>query len=579
MKKLFLFFTLIFTALAANAGLFDKEQSFLKVDDAFAFSATLSTDKSQLQVHWDIADGYYLYQDKISAELVGKSDSFTLHAQQAAELHQDPYFGEVKVFTRSIDGVFSGAFSNADDQVEISYQGCTEGFCYPPETKVLRIGDLAVSQEKIVEKTVEKNTALLSEQDRLADGLFHSKWAILGFFLLGLGLAFTPCVLPMLPLLSAIVIGQQQRPNMMRAFSLAFLYVQGMALTYTLLGLAVAAIGLPFQIALQHPYVMIGLSILFVVLALSMFGLFTIQLPNSLQNKLNTWSQKQTSGAFGGSFAMGMIAGLVASPCTSAPLSGALLYVAQSGDLFTGAATLYLLALGMGVPLMLITLFGNKILPKSGEWMNTVKQTFGFVMLALPVFLLSRILPEAWEPRLWAGLATAFFIWFALQMPKSGFGYAIKIISFALAMVSVQPLQNWIWQAQTTTLSAVENKPVSQVKFKQIKNIEELDRTLAENPHSIAMLDLYADWCVACKEFEKLTFSDPKVQQQFQNILLLQVNMTKNSPENKALMERFNVMGLPTILFFDKRNNEIQGSRVTGFMDADSFSNWIEKLL
>ena len=579
MKKLFLFFTLIFTALAANAGLFDKKQSFLKVDDAFAFSATLSTDKSQLQVHWDIADGYYLYQDKISAELVGKSDALTLHAQQAAELHQDPYFGEVKVFTRSIDGVFSGAFSNADDQVEITYQGCTEGFCYPPETKVLRIGDLAVSQEKTVEKTVEKNTALLSEQDRLADGLFHSKWAILGFFLLGLGLAFTPCVLPMLPLLSAIVIGQQQRPNMMRAFSLAFLYVQGMALTYTLLGLAVAAIGLPFQIALQHPYVMIGLSILFVVLALSMFGLFTIQLPNSLQNKLNTWSQKQTSGAFGGSFAMGMIAGLVASPCTSAPLSGALLYVAQSGDLFTGAATLYLLALGMGVPLMLITLFGNKILPKSGEWMNTVKQTFGFVMLALPVFLLSRILPEAWEPRLWAGLATAFFIWFALQMPKSGFGYAIKIISFALAMVSVQPLQNWIWQTQTTTQSAVENNPVSQVKFKQIKNIEEFDRTLAENPHSIAMLDLYADWCVACKEFEKLTFSDPKVQQQFQNILLLQVNMTKNSPENKALMERFNVMGLPTILFFDKQNNEIQGSRVTGFMDADSFSNWIEKLL
>ena len=578
MKKLFLFFTLIFTALAANAGLFDKKQSFLKVDDAFAFSATLSKDKSQLQVHWDIADGYYLYQDKIRAELVGKSNSLTLHAQQAAELHQDPYFGEVKVFTRTIDGVFSGAFSHADDKVEISYQGCTEGFCYPPETKVLRIGDLAVSQEKIVEKIVEKNTALLSEQDRLADSLFHSKWAIWGFFLLGVGLAFTPCVLPMLPLLSAIVIGQQQR-SMSRAFILTFLYVQGMALTYTLLGLAVAAIGLPFQIALQHPYVMVGLSILFVVLALSMFGLFTIQLPNSLQNKLNTWSQKQTSGAFGGSFAMGMIAGLVASPCTSAPLSGALLYVAQSGDLFTGAATLYLLALGMGVPLMLITLFGNKILPKSGEWMNTVKQTFGFVMLALPVFLLSRILPEVWEPRLWAGLATAFFIWFALQMPKSGFGYAIKIISFALAMVSVQPLQNWIWQTQNTTQSAVENKPVSQVKFKQIKNIEELDRTLAENSHSIAMLDLYADWCVACKEFEKLTFSDPKVQQQFQNILLLQVNMTKNSPENKALMERFNVMGLPTILFFDKQNNEIQGSRVTGFMDADSFSNWIEKLL
>ena len=557
--------------------MFDKKQSFLNVDDAFAFSATLSPDKTQLQIHWDIVKGYYLYQDKISGRFVDKSKLLVARFLQQSERHQDPYFGEVSVFTQPIDGTFIGDFSHADDKVEISYQGCTEGFCYPPESKVLRLGDLVISNAKAIENNTEE-PVLLSEQDRLADSLFHSKWAIWGFFLLGVGLAFTPCVLPMLPLLSAIVIGQQQR-SMSRAFILTFLYVQGMALTYTLLGLAVAAIGLPFQIALQHPYVMVGLSILFVVLALSMFGMFTLQLPNSLQNKLNTWSQKQTSGAFGGAFAMGMIAGLVASPCTSAPLSGALLYVAQSGDLFTGAATLYLLALGMGVPLMLITLFGNKILPKSGEWMNTVKQTFGFVMLALPVFLLSRILPEVWEPRLWAGLATAFFIWFALQMPKSGFGYAIKIISFALAMVSVQPLQNWIWQAQNTTQSAVENKPVSQVKFKQIKNIEELDRTLAENPYSIAMLDLYADWCVACKEFEKLTFSDPKVQQQFQNILLLQVNMTKNSPENKALMERFNVMGLPTILFFDKQNNEIQGSRVTGFMDADSFSNWIEKLL
>ena len=577
MKKLFLFFTLIFTAFAANAGLFDKKQSFLKVDDAFAFSATLSTDKSQLQVHWDIANGYYLYQDKISAELVGKSDALTLHAQQAAELHQDPYFGEVKVFTRSIDGVFSGAFTHADDKVEITYQGCTEGFCYPPETKVLRIGDLAVSQAKTVEKTVEKNTALLSEQDRLADGLFHSKWAIFGFFLLGLGLAFTPCVLPMLPLLSAIVIGQQQRPNMMRAFSLAFLYVQGMALTYTLLGLAVAAIGLPFQIALQHPYVMIGLSILFVVLALSMFGLFTIQLPNSLQNKLNTWSQKQTSGAFGGSFAMGMIAGLVASPCTSAPLSGALLYVAQSGDLFTGAITLYLLALGMGVPLILITLFGNKILPKSGMWMETVKKLFGFVMLALPVFLISRILPDEWTPRLWAMLGTAFFIWFAFQMPKNGTGWVFRILFLVAAMISVKPLQTWVW-GETSTPSAIENKVVSHVEFKKVKSEAELQQALAENNKPLVMLDLYADWCVACKEFEKETFSDLSVQKAFGDMLLLQVDMTKNSEENRALMTKYKVLGLPTILFFNRDGKEIEGSRVNGFMPPVEFLQWIQKI-
>ena len=225
----------------------------------------------------------------------------------------------------------------------------------------------------------------------MAESLFNSKYAVFGFFLLGLGLAFTPCVLPMLPLLSAIVIGQNQRPNMWRAFALSFVYVQGMAVTYTLLGLVVAAIGLPFQVALQHPYVMIGLSIIFVLLALSMFGVFTLQLPSSLQTKLSLLSQQQKAGALGGVFLMGMIAGLVASPCTSAPLSGALLYVAQSGDLFTGAITLYLLALGMGVPLILITLFGNKILPKSGMWMETVKKLFGFVMLALPVFLISRM--------------------------------------------------------------------------------------------------------------------------------------------------------------------------------------------
>ena len=263
----------------------------------------------------------------------------------------------------------------------------------------------------------------------------------------------------MLPLLSAIVIGQNQRPNMWRAFALSFVYVQGMALTYTLLGLIVAAIGLPFQVALQHPYVMIGLSIIFVLLALSMFGVFTLQLPSSLQTKLSLLSQQQKAGAFGGVFLMGMIAGLVASPCTSAPLSGALLYVAQSGDLFTGAITLYLLALGMGVPLILITLFGNKILPKSGMWMETVKKLFGFVMLALPVFLISRILPDEWTPRLWAMLGTAFFIWFAFQMPKNGTGWVFRILFLVAATISVKPLQAWVW-GESQAPSAVENKVV-----------------------------------------------------------------------------------------------------------------------
>ena len=585
MKRILLFLFFIFTALSTQAGLFDKKPAFLPVDDAFQFSAAKSENQENVIVNWSIAEGYYLYQEKISVKLnQEETSSFDVPTFSISpEDYNDPYFGLMKIFKKPVQAIFKASHPplKAEDVVEIAYQGCTSGFCYPPEVKEIKVADLPIAQVANTEKTSEKSTALSAqpkaEQDRLAESLFNSKYAVFGFFLLGLGLAFTPCVLPMLPLLSAIVIGQNQRPNMWRAFALSFVYVQGMALTYTLLGLIVAAIGLPFQVALQHPYVMIGLSIIFVLLALSMFGVFTLQLPSSLQTKLSLLSQQQKAGAFGGVFLMGMIAGLVASPCTSAPLSGALLYVAQSGDLFTGAITLYLLALGMGVPLILITLFGNKILPKSGMWMETVKKLFGFVMLALPVFLISRILPDEWTPRLWAMLGTAFFIWFAFQMPKNGTGWVFRIFFLVAAMISVKPLQAWVW-GEGSVPSAVENKAVSHVEFKKVGSEAELQQALSENNKSLVMLDLYADWCVACKEFEKETFSDPSVQKAFGDMLLLQVDMTKNSEENRALMAKYKVLGLPTILFFNRDGKEIEGSRVNGFMPPVEFLQWIEKI-
>ena len=585
MKRILLFLFFIFTALSTQAGLFDKKPAFLPVDDAFQFSAAKSDNQENVIVNWSIAEGYYLYQEKISVKLnQEEASSFDVPTFSISpEDYNDPYFGLMKIFKKPVQAIFKASHPplKAEDVVEIAYQGCTSGFCYPPEVKEIKVADLPIAQVANTEKTSEKSTALSAqpkaEQDRLAESLFNSKYAVFGFFLLGLGLAFTPCVLPMLPLLSAIVIGQNQRPNMWRAFALSFVYVQGMALTYTLLGLIVAAIGLPFQVALQHPYVMIGLSIIFVLLALSMFGLFTLQLPSSLQTKLSLLSQQQKAGAFGGVFLMGMIAGLVASPCTSAPLSGALLYVAQSGDLFTGAITLYLLALGMGVPLILITLFGNKILPKSGMWMETVKKLFGFVMLALPVFLISRILPDEWTPRLWAMLGTAFFIWFAFQMPKNGTGWVFRILFLVAAMISVKPLQTWVW-GESQAPSAVENKAFSHIEFKKVKSEAELQQALAENNKPLVMLDLYADWCVACKEFEKETFSDPSVQKAFGDMLLLQVDMTKNSEENRALMTKYKVLGLPTILFFNRDGKEIEGSRVNGFMPPVEFLQWIEKI-
>lgn len=579
MKKFFLFLSLFFTALSAQAGLFDKKTpEFLKAEEAFQFSAT--PDGENLLLNWHIADGYYLYKKEISV-IAEKGKVGELQFPQG-EMHQDEFFGKVEIFRDNLNVVAPLLETTKSTRLTVTYQGCTKGFCYPPEEKSVDLSAFqhnlndqsAVKNSGVLQQKTEPNsTALLtpkSEQDQLAESLFKSKYAVFWFFILGVGLAFTPCLLPMLPLLSAIVIGQGQRPSLGRAFALSFVYVQGMALTYTLLGLIVAAIGLPFQVALQSPPVLIGLSILFILLAMSMFGVFNLQLPNKWQNKLNQWSSNQKSGALGGVFVMGMIAGLVASPCTSAPLSGALLYVAQSGDLFTGAITLYLLALGMGGPLILITLFGNKILPKSGEWTNIVKELFGFILLLLPVFLLERVFAE-YSTYLWALWLIAFCCWVASK--KYWVGLIVTFTLFFALHHNNKPLP--LLEKSAVEMREVSANPTS---FVRISSYGELQQALADNPKSMAMLDLYADWCVACKEFEKYTFNEPGVKAAFENVLLLQVDMTQNSPENKTLMAELKVLGLPTIIFFNKNGEEIQGSRVTGFMDAQPFADWVNKL-
>ncbi|OOS01235.1 protein-disulfide reductase DsbD [Canicola haemoglobinophilus] len=564
MKKILSIFSIFLTALCitiqAQGSIFNKKTQFLKSEDAFQFSSQQEGQK--LTLHWNIAENYYLYKKEISIELVNadnKTETLSIDSLNLphAELHQDEFFGETEIYRSELNISLNLPQNTFIHKALITYQGCTTGFCYPPETQEVSIDNTLINTPEII-------ASQQPEQNKLASNLLNNKYAPLGFFLLGLGLAFTPCVLPMLPLLSAIVIGANQRPNSLRALGLSFVYVQGMALTYTLLGLIVAAIGLPFQIALQSPYVLITLSVIFIFLALSMFGVFTLQLPSSLQTKLTQLSQQQKSGAFGGVFVMGMIAGLVASPCTSAPLSGALLYVAQTGDLKTGALTLYLLALGMGVPLILITLFGNKILPKSGAWMEKVKNAFGFVMLLLPIFLLSRVFPN-YTDYLWASWLFILIIWIFTQWRKSWLGWVIATILTALFLFN----PSWHKNGQETT------QQLSHVQFQPVQNYIELQQMLSNNPKSVAMLDLYADWCVACKEFEKYTFSAENVQPLFEHVLLLQVDMTKNSPANTELMKQLQVLGLPTIIFFDKSGKEIEQARITGFMDKQEFEQWL----
>ncbi|ATW42443.1 protein-disulfide reductase DsbD [Glaesserella parasuis] len=569
-KIIFTLFSLSTFYLPATASLFSSQPKFLPGDQAFAFSSQQQAD--QLQLAWQIADGYYLYKKEIAIS----SNNAKLGEPQfpTAERYQDEFFGEVEIYRNQLT-IPVALEANATGQVVVRYQGCTKGFCYPPEEVTLDL-QAATSADNVAKNTADVTAISIAqpkaEQNQLAETLAENRLAIFWFFVLGLGLAFTPCVLPMLPLLSAIVIGSKQRPNSLRAFLLSLSYVQGMAVTYTLLGLLVAAIGLPFQVALQSPPVLIGLSLLFILLAMSMFGLFTLQLPHRWQQKLNQLSQQQQGGSFFSVFVMGMIAGLVASPCTSAPLSGALLYVAQSGDLLTGGLALYLLALGMGIPLMLVTLFGNRILPKSGDWLLKVKTLFGFVMLALPVFLLSRVLPTFIEPLLWSALAIAFLLWLNEQCNGlQGWKKVFRLLVLATLVVASKPWLDLAWQPMPANQTQSNH-------FKRIHSLAELEQQLTANKGKKVMLDLYADWCVACKEFEKYTFVDPKVQAKLAEMAVLQIDMTKNSGENDELMKHFQVLGLPTILFFDEQGRELSQSRVTGFMQAGDFVQWLNGL-
>lgn len=559
---------------------------FVPVDQAFPFN--FFQQDHRLTLDWQVKEGYYLYQQRLSfsAENVTLGDI----QMEDGQPYRDEFFGDVNIYTHPLFVNIPMQDWQPGAKVIVQYQGCAKaGFCYPPETRVIDIasftnGDmtpattLAQTPRHLETSTTNTSTPQpLTEQDQLASGLADNWWTPLLFLALGVGLAFTPCVLPMYPILTSIVLGSGKL-SQRRALGLSLVYVQGMALTYTLLGLVVASAGLQFQAAMQHPYVLIGLSILFVTLALSMFGVYTLQLPSGVQTWLNNLSNKQQGGSSAGVFAMGAISGLVCSPCTTAPLSGALLYVAQSGDLLTGGVALYALAMGMGIPLILVAVFGNKLLPKAGGWMDRVKTLFGFVLLAAPIFLLERILPEMWSTALWSALGIAAFGWLYHVKNNLEFGgwkqSAVGIIAVLGLFASAQPALNY-WFADST-----QQAQTSEVSFIKIRNVEELQQqlVLAKQAKKPVMLDFYADWCVACKEFEKYTFHDPAVAAQLKQFVLLQADVTRNQAQDIELLQAQQVLGLPTIDFWDAQGNPVSNARLTGFMQAAPFLEHIQRI-
>ncbi|AUT94398.1 protein-disulfide reductase DsbD [Citrobacter europaeus] len=552
---------LLLCSTSTFAGLFDApgRSQFVPADRAFIFD--FQHNQHDLNLTWQVKDGYYLYRKQIS---ITPSQADIAEVKLPPGVwHEDEFYGKSEIYRKQLTIPVTVNQAKSGATLTVTYQGCADaGFCYPPETKTVPLSEVS-ADTRATPLPVPASNAQQEITPPAAQLPFSALWALL----IGIGIAFTPCVLPMYPLISGIVLGGKQRLSTGRALLLTFIYVQGMALTYTALGLVVAAAGLQFQAALQHPYVLIGLAVIFTLLALSMFGLFTLQLPSSLQTRLTLMSNRQQGGSPGSVFAMGAIAGLICSPCTTAPLSAILLYIAQSGNMWLGGGTLYLYALGMGLPLMLITVFGNHLLPKSGPWMEHVKTAFGFVILALPVFLLERIIGDEWGVRLWSLLGVAFFSWAFITslQAKHAWMRIVQIVLLAAALVSVRPLQDWAF-------GAPHAQPQTHLNFTPVASVDALNQALAQAKGKPVMLDLYADWCVACKEFEKYTFSNPQVQQALGDTVLLQADVTANNTQDVALLKHLQVLGLPTILFFDAEGKEHPDARVTGFMDAATFS-------
>lgn len=569
-----------------------QQTQFLPVDQAFELEFVQQAQK--LKVSFQIADGYYLYKHKL--KLAGVAVNFSNPQLPVGLAHEDEYFGKTEIYRHQL--VFEVPLANigADAMLKIRYQGCADaGLCYPEETRQIPLNGAANTDSTSTDTTnsaqaasdAAENAAPVSSQVSLAARLAADKsiWTLGALFLLGLGLAFTPCVFPMYPILTSIIAGNKQLSTG-RAFGLSLGYVQGMALTYSLLGLVVASAGVKFQAMFQHPSVLIGLSVLFVLLAGAMFGWYNLQLPTRFTEKVTAASNNQQSGSIKGAFAMGALSGLVASPCTTAPLTAILLYIAQSGDLAFGALALYVLSLGMGLPLLVLGSSGGKWLPKPGAWMNAVKNLFGFMLLSVPLVLLSRFLPDT--P--WVILTTALLLVFAAylhQLQNLWQSASARALCWLLATVLV--VSSVLWSSQqlwptapvvNTQLDAASKQAVSKDGFIDIKTLADLDQQLqlAKVANQYVMLDLFAEWCVACKEFEHITFADATVKTEMAKIRLLRIDVTKATATDQAVLDKFQVLGLPTLLFFAPNGSELTSSRITGFMGPTEFTTHLRQL-
>jgi thiol:disulfide interchange protein DsbD len=591
-----------------------QDEEFLHPDEAFKLSAE-AEGPDKVRIEWVVHEGYYLYKSRIKVASPSKEAQLGAPTLPTGEMKTDEYFGTQEVYhddvvaTVSVSRPPGGAM---ELPLDVTYQGCADaGLCYPPITKNLKVALPGADAAAASSGSSGSADGYVSPQDRIAalirDGNLFVMLATA--FVIGVGLSFTPCVLPMIPILSGIIVGQGGKVTAARGFSLAFTYVQGMALTYAAAG---AAFVLIFKQApqafFQKPWIVGLFALLFVALALAMFGAYTLQLPSALQTRLTNVSNQQKSGTFVGTFIMGALSALVVTACVAPVIIGALSVISQTGKIARGAGALYAAGLGMGLPLLLVGASAGSLLPKVGPWMDTVKSLFGVLFLAVAIYLVQPLLPAAVGMLLWSALAVVSGYWiFTLKARDGGPAPAvvrapglIAVVYGILLLIGVasgshdplQPLASLrgsagaaagsVANSSDSSAGAVEARGAgneSGLPFETIKSVKDLQARVAEASAAgkSVMLDFYADWCASCKEMERYTFTDPTVQAALGNTVLLRADVTKNDALDQELMQHFGIFGPPTIAFYDATGAERRNFRVVGYMKAGEFAELVRK--
>ena len=580
MKKILLILSLFIYSFSLEIN-----QDFLEPKDAFKTSFTQNEDSLNFKLA--LGKDIYLYDDKLTV-FITKPEKIDI--KNEINIPEPVPYDEFIVHLNDLDltipfSVLKAKLESSKYEVTVSFQGCSKaGLCYAPmsEKYLVEIGAGDTKNDLIKEEVKVEDISNLNETDTIANSLKDGNILIVlaTFFGFGLLLSLTPCVFPMIPILSSIIVGASQKEKMTasKGFILSLVYVLSMSAAYTIAGVIAGVFGANLQVALQNPYVLVVFALIFVALAFSMFGYFEIRLPQAIQTKLNKTTDGKEKQGIAGIAIMGFLSALIVGPCVAPPLAGALVYIGQTGDAVLGGMALFVMSLGMGVPLLLIGLGAGRFMPKPGGWMEGITRIFGIIMIAVAIWLIDRVLDASVIMYLWALLFLGSAIY--LRIYTHIISQLITVVVFILGVVlfvgAISGSTNPLKPLEKFTSSTLVQDVGEKVVFKKIKNIEELKQAIAQSDKPV-MLDFWASWCVACKEFEEITFKDTQVINKLQNFTLLKADVTANNADDKALQKMFSIVGPPGIIFWDKDKNEVKSSKIVGYKNPKEFLDIVNK--